>query len=139
MKNKGRIVLALVLGVALFAAFTLAYAANKAPEKDIVIDTKDVYDKKKKTPVVFPHAKHKEFKCTQCHHVYKDGKNVWKEGDEVQKCGACHKDKKDGKKEDLKDAFHDQCIKCHKKLKKERGKDKTGPYSCSKCHPREKK
>ena len=137
MKKRGTILLALTLGIAVVAACTLAYAAVKMPEKDLVIDTKDVYTKKKKTPVVFSHIKHKAFKCDQCHHEYKDGKNVWKEGQEVKKGGACHKLKKDGKVSKLEKAFHNQCVKCHKKLKKE--KKKTGPTSCTKCHPKKKK
>lgn len=135
MKHKGRVILALIVGVACLAAFTLAYAATKMPEKPITIDSKG-FAKKKKTPVVFPHSKHKELKCTRCHHEYKDGKNVWKEGQEVKKCDACHKDKAQGKVVKLKKAFHNLCIKCHKTFKKE--KKKTGPTSCSKCHPKKK-
>lgn len=135
MKKRGIILLALILcGAA--AACTLAYAANKMPDKDLVIDSKDVIKEKKKTPVVFAHGKHKEFKCTQCHHEYKDGKNVWKEGQEVKKCGECHKEKKEGKLPKLEKAFHNQCVKCHKDLKKE--KKKHGPTACTKCHPKKK-
>jgi hypothetical protein len=136
MKDKGRVILALIIGVACLAAFTVAYAATKMPDKDITIDSK-VYEKKKKTPVVFSHPKHKELKCTTCHHEYKDGKtNVWKEGQEVKKCSSCHKDKAEGKIVKLEKAFHDQCQGCHKKLKKE--KKKTGPTACTKCHPKKK-
>ncbi len=135
MNKKGRVVITLVLGVAVLAAFTLAYAKAKvkAPDKPLTIDTKDVYAKKKKTPVVFAHTKHKAQKCQKCHHT-------WKEGEKVKNCGECHKDKKDKKdkkKLGLKKAFHDQCIKCHKALKKE--KKKTGPTGCVKCHPKKKK
>ncbi len=135
MKQNGRVVLALIVGVACLAAFTVAYAATKMPDKDITIDSK-VFEKKKKTPVVFPHAKHKELKCTRCHHEYKDGKNVWKEGQEVKKCSTCHKALKSGKMVKLEKAYHNLCQKCHKALKKE--KKKTGPTSCTKCHPKKK-
>lgn len=137
MKKRGTILLTLILGIVVVCAWTLAYAATKMPDKDLVIESKDVFKKKKKTPVVFPHAKHKALKCIECHHEYKDGKNVWKEGQEVKKCGACHKLKKDGKKEKLEKAYHNLCVKCHKALKKE--KKKTGPTSCSKCHPKKDK
>lgn len=133
MKHKGRVILALVVGVACLAAFTLAYAASKMPDKEITIDSK-VIEKKKKTPVVFSHPKHKELKCTQCHHEYKDGQNVWKEGQEVKKCGTCHKEKAEGKIVKLESAFHNQCVKCHKDMKKD--KKKTGPTACTKCHPK---
>lgn len=138
MKSRGRVVLALILGVAVAAAATLAYAATKMPEKDLVLKS-SLFKKMKKTPVVFAHKKHKEFKCTRCHHEMKDGKNVWKKGQEVKRCDQCHKLKKKDKTKKLEKAYHDQCIKCHKKLKKERGKDKTGPTACTKCHPKKKK
>ncbi|MFC1835268.1 cytochrome c3 family protein [Thermodesulfobacteriota bacterium] len=138
MKSSGRIVLALVLGIVVAFAGAIAYAAKEMPKKPIVIDTKDVFTKKKKSPVVFPHAKHKPLKCQQCHHT-------WKEGEDVKKCGQCHKLKKtkDGDKEipKLFDAYHKKkaktsCVGCHKALKK--AKKKTGPSACKKCHPKKK-
>ncbi|MEW6349787.1 MAG: cytochrome c3 family protein [Thermodesulfobacteriota bacterium] len=135
MEKRGRSVLALVLGLAVaVAAASMVFAANKMPDKDLTIDTQNVYEKKTKSPVVFPHAKHKALKCMDCHHVYKDAKNVFKEGDEVQKCGSCHKAAAQDKAPGLKDAFHKQCEGCHKKMKKD--KQKTGPTACTKCHPK---
>jgi Ni/Co efflux regulator RcnB len=140
MKSKGRVVLGLTLAAVVAVAMTLAYAATKMPDKPIVIDSKGIWEKKKKSPVTFDHTKHKEFKCTQCHHEYKDGKNVWKEGQEVKKCSQCHKLKKEGKVVKLENAYHKQCKNCHKKLAKERGKDKAGPTTkCTGCHPKKKK
>jgi len=133
MKHKGRVILALIVGVACLAAFTLAYAATKMPDKEVTIDSK-VYEAKKKTPVVFSHPKHKELKCIQCHHEYKDGQNTWKEGQEVKKCSSCHKGKAEGKVVKLESAFHKQCQDCHKAMKKD--KKKTGPTACTKCHPK---
>jgi hypothetical protein len=135
MKQKGRLLTALVLSVAVFAAFTLVYAANKAPEKDVVIHSTDVFTAPKKTPVTFSHEKHKAAKCTDCHHEFKDGQNVWQEGQEVKKCSTCHKLKAEDKVVKLELAYHDKCAGCHKKLKEE-GK-KTGPQKaqCAKCHP----
>ncbi len=135
MQNRGRSALALVLGLAVaVVAASLVFAANKVPDKDITIDTQGVYEKKTKSPVVFPHAKHASLKCVDCHHDYKEGKNEWKEGDEVKKCGACHQAKAEDKVVGLKDAFHKQCETCHKKMNKE--KKKTGPHTCVKCHPK---
>lgn len=134
MKKRGRIALALVLGVAVLAAFTLAYAANKAPDKDISIHSTDVFKSPKQTAVTFSHEKHKEAKCTTCHHEYKDGKNVWQEGQEVKKCSTCHKLEDNGKIVKLEKAYHEMCQNCHKALKKE--KKKTGPTACAKCHPK---
>ncbi len=137
MKSKGRVVLVLLIAVAVAAAFTLSYAATKMPDQPIKIDSKDAYKEKKKGAVTFPHVKHKALKCVECHHEFKDGKNVWQEGQEVKKCAACHKDKKEGKKEKLEKAFHKKCQTCHKKLKEE--KKPTGPVTCVKCHGKEKK
>lgn len=134
MVSKGRVILMLFLGGAVAVGVTLAYAATKMPEKDIVIESKAVFEKLTKSPVTFSHAKHKELKCTQCHHEYKDGKNVWQEGQEVKKCGECHKKEKQDKMPGLKDAMHKECIDCHKKVKAE--KKKTGPTACAKCHPK---
>ncbi|MBI4962057.1 MAG: cytochrome c3 family protein [Desulfomonile tiedjei] len=133
MRHRGKVFLALLLGVAVLAAFTLAYAATKAPDKDVTIESKDVFKEPKKSPVVFSHTKHKEAKCTDCHHEFKDGKNVWQEGQEVKKCAACHKLEAEGKVLKLEKAYHDKCQNCHKALKKE--KKKTGPTACTKCHP----
>jgi hypothetical protein len=119
--------------LAITAAVTLVYAATKMPDKDVVIESKEVFKTPKKAPVTFSHTKHKEFKCTQCHHEYKEGKNVWQEGQEVKKCEACHKIEDQDKIVKLEKAFHNQCQNCHKEMKKE--KKKTGPTACSKCHP----
>lgn len=138
MKQKGRVFTALILAVTVLAAFTIAYAANKAPDKDIVIESKDVFTKPKKTPVTFSHEKHKAAKCTDCHHEFKDGKNVWQEGQEVKKCSTCHKLKADGKVIKLEAAYHEKCGGCHKKMKEE--KKPSGPQKaqCAKCHPKAK-
>ena len=74
-----------------------------------------------KGPVNFQHKKHAEeykVKCDNCHHVYENGKNVWKEGDKVQKCQECHNEAtikgekklpEDKQKLNLKLAFHNNC------------------------------
>ncbi len=142
MKRKGNILIALTIATACLAVFTLSYAETKAPDKPIVLDFKDVFTKMKQTPVTFEHKAHKDLKCTDCHHEFKDGQNVWKEGQEVKKCSACHKLEADGKTVKLYAAFHgsadhSSCVGCHKKLKKE--KKKGGPTACAKCHPKKDK
>jgi mono/diheme cytochrome c family protein len=80
--------------------------------------------------------------------VIKDGKNVWKEGDEVQKCDACHGEAKPptgkdapklSKAEKIKkyhySAIHENCAGCHKANKK-KGMERPGPTSCKECHPK---
>ena len=105
-----------------------------------------------KGPVNFQHKKHAEeydAKCEDCHHVYENGKNTYKEGDKVQKCMECHNEAtikgekklpEDKQKLNLKLAFHNNCQGCHKKLKK-KDKKKYGkiPTTCIKCHTKSKK
>jgi hypothetical protein len=138
MKLKGRTLLALITGVIVLAACAFAIAETKAPDKPYVIDNSDVFKARKSTPVTFDHAKHKELACTTCHHEFKDGQNVWKEGQEVKKCSACHKLEADGKIVKLYAAFHadseHSCVGCHEKMKKEQ--KKSGPTTCAQCHPK---
>ncbi|MGD9818644.1 MAG: cytochrome c3 family protein [Desulfomonilaceae bacterium] len=137
MHSRLKFFLTLALTVIICAAFTLAFAATKAPEGDLTIHSKDVFKEFKQGPVKFSHEKHKASKCEDCHHDYKDGKNVWKEGMEVKKCGACHKLEAEGKVVKLEKAYHDNCQNCHKKLK---GENKpTGPVTCAKCHEKKAK
>ncbi len=113
---------------------------DKGPEK-ICIQNKG-YKKIKKGPVEFSHRKHQvdyKIACTECHHNYENGKNVWKEGDPVKKCHQCHNPlKKQGKVLKLQIAYHKNCKGCHRELAK--AHKKHGPYKkCSKCHAKKKK
>jgi hypothetical protein len=97
---------------------------------------------------VFNHKKHSEdykVACTDCHHVYKEKKNMWKQGNPVKKCQECHNIVDLAKKKDpmsLYAAYHNNCLGCHKALKKEwkatgkaAGKPKPkAPTGCTKCH-----
>ena len=123
----------------------------------VAADVQDQFDIKAglwatptKAAVPFTHKKHAEdykIACAECHHVMKDGKNVWKEGDPVQKCEACHTNAAiqgeaqlppEEKKLNLKLAFHNNCQGCHKKLKADKP-DTKAPTTCASCHPAEKK
>ena len=123
------IMLAAFLCVIVLAGLVIA-AEQKMPDK-IQFNNEDVYGKMKKGPVPFDHAKHSgelKIACAECHHVYKDGENVWKQGDEVHKCSECHKAKKEGDAPKLMNAFHKNCKDCHKQEKK-------GLYKkCDDCH-----
>jgi hypothetical protein len=135
MKNK---LLTLVL-VALTGCIFLAVGALTAADvPDEVSISNDGYKKDKKGPVKLSHKKHHaDYKvaCTDCHHDYQKGKNVWKEGDPVKKCGDCHNPKKkQGKVPKLQNAYHKNCKNCHKDLVKA-GKSKKAPYKkCNDCH-----
>ena len=98
-----------------------------------------------KGPVKFTHDKHgKDYKiaCHECHHVYDNGKNVWKEGMDVDKCEVCHNEPTvkrektlppDLQKKNLKLAFHNNCRVCHRKIKSDNPAVKA-PTTCSGCH-----
>ncbi len=125
-----------------------AAASQKAPDQ-MTMNSK-VYQEHQKGLVTFTHAKHSaEYKlaCADCHHVYKDGKNVWKEGDEVQQCEACHSQGKPPTGKDAPalssqeknrtyhySAIHENCVGCHKANQKA-AKEKPGPTTCKDCHP----
>lgn len=95
------------------------------------------YKKDKKGSVHLSHKKHSEeykIACTECHHDYKDGKNMWKEGDPVKKCTECHNpEKKEGNVDKLMSAFHKNCKDCHKDVAKQ-GKEKAPHKKCNDCH-----
>jgi hypothetical protein len=125
-----RLVMAAVFTCLIFLTVGILTAAD-APDT-ITIENK--YKSDKKGPVKFSHKKHAvdyKVKCDECHHVYKDGKNAWKDGDPVQKCSACHDpEEKKGNAEKLQLAYHKNCQTCHKELK-----DKEAPWKkCNDCH-----
>ncbi len=120
--------------VLVFCALVLVTAgvltAAQQVADEFMIENK--YKDDKKGPVKLSHKKHNEVDkvaCTECHHDYKDGKNVWKDTDPVKKCAECHSpDKKQGNADKLNLAFHKNCHTCHKEQKK-------GPYkNCNDCH-----
>ncbi len=136
-----------VAAMMVFAAAVLVIAADKVP--DMITIKASLWPNPTKAAVEFSHKKHSEeykIACNQCHHVYQDGKNVWKEGDPVKKCEACHTEatiqgeKKlppDQQKLNLKIAFHEDCLGCHQKLKKDKP-DTKAPVVCAGCHPAQK-
>lgn len=109
----------------------------------------------KRSPVEFPHARHFDISCVTCHHS-------WGRTEPVVGCmtSGCHDRTETPKKkagepvaEDaamgyFKSAYHKLCISCHKDIKAqnlERQKSlkspsqklpKTGPTTCSGCHPK---
>jgi len=120
-------------------------SADSTCPDEVTIESK-LWKKDKYGPAKLSHKKHAvdyKIACKDCHHVYKDGKNVWKEGDKVQKCDECHTCVKTGKalkeapaeekKLSLYTAFHDNCKGCHKKYNKEH-ETKAAPTKCSSCH-----
>ena len=74
---------------------------------------------------LFAHKRHAidfQISCGECHHVYEDGQNIWKEGMPIQKCSECHdfplsKDRKDLAAGVQLRIFLDlpECARCHRK------------------------
>jgi hypothetical protein len=76
--------------------------------------------------------------CLECHHKYKNGKNILNEDDLEDEnaetsCASCHNNKV---KLNLQQAYHEQCIGCHERLSAKN--IKSGPVLCGKCHVRTK-
>jgi hypothetical protein len=130
--RKGLAILVLVIFAGVVFLTIGALQATEVPGVIKIFD--ESFKVHKKGPVTFSHKKHsQEYKvaCTECHHKYRDGYNVWKEGDPVKKCSACHDpEKKQGSADKLNFAFHKNCRGCHKELK-----GKQGPWkNCNDCH-----
>jgi len=109
--------------------------AQEAPE-EIVINNA-VYKTDRKGSVLFSHSEHADGyveSCDGCHHEYKDGQNIWEEGQPVKKCFSCHDpSKRDGRIRKLNIAYHKNCKGCHRELAREGGTQ--APYrQCTDCH-----
>lgn len=138
MKRKQRTLLNLTFICSLFLIVGTLIAAEEQNVPETMMIENEGYTSKRKGPVFFSHQDHFEsydVACTECHHEYQDGKNVWTEDDPVKKCAECHSPlKSEGKVKKLKLAFHKNCKNCHKDLAKE-GITKDAPYrKCGDCH-----
>jgi hypothetical protein len=129
---------ALCIAVLFFLATSSSSSTGEAQEMpgEIVIDNK-VYQTDRKGSVWFPHSKHADTyveACSECHHEYSNGRNVWQEGQPVQKCRTCHDpSKSEGRVKKLSIAFHNSCKACHKKHAAAGGTN--APYKqCTDCH-----
>ncbi len=119
-------------------------SGNNAKFAEIVLFS-SLWESPTKGPVRFTHENHlttHKINCSECHHVYEKGENIWNENTAVEKCEKCHNDSTiksekdlppDIQKKNLKLAFHNNCRGCHKKIKKE-NPETTAPTTCSKCH-----
>ena len=148
-----------ISGVAFLALSALTEADDswkKKPQQEvkdkIKIENKG-YKKDRYNGVELSHKEHqdeykkadgKKIACEECHHVYEDGKNIWKDDNYVQKCGECHNplksDPKNKKNKKLQLAFHKNCKTCHKSVVKAGlKKEKEAPSKkCLKCMGKKK-
>ncbi|MBA3017486.1 MAG: cytochrome c family protein [Proteobacteria bacterium] len=93
----------------------------------------DIFMNRERPAAVFPHTLHADelqLDCLECHHIYKNGENIWDES-ELCDCTGCHSLEADGKKMSAMRAFHSNCKECHLEKNK-------GPYTCGGCHPKKK-
>ena len=127
-----------VLTITIAALIILAGSSLRAQPDKIVLDHSTVAGTKTRPAVTFPHNRHAEagVSCKDCHHIYKDGKNVLdesklEEGNQEIRCSTCHGSKV---RPGLEKAFHNQCIGCHTKTPKEN--KKKLPRYCGECHVR---
>ena len=135
MKSR-TVFLTLAFIASLILVIGMSATATDVPD-DLMINN-DGYKTNKKGPVPLSHKKHSvDYKvaCTECHHDYQDGKNVWEEGKPVKKCGDCHDPlSKKGNTDKLQNAYHKNCKNCHKELAKA-DPGKNVPYKkCNECH-----
>ncbi len=129
--KKGIITFVTVLFVGLSVIVSGVLTAADVPDQILI---QNEYPQDKKGPVSFSHKKHVvEYKaaCTDCHHRYEGGKNVWQEGQPVEKCSACHDAaEKQGAAMKLGGAYHQNCKGCHKEHP-----DTSAPLKkCNDCH-----
>ena len=102
-------------------------------QEDMEVVDNEGFTKKQRPPAVFRHDEHNEKAeiedCSECHHIYEDGKKLEDESSEDQSCADCHDEQSAGNKLGLRKAFHTNCKGCH--LAK-----KQGPVMCGQCHVR---
>ena len=134
MRRNILVMLGIMMSIAIFVGGGALIAADVPDE--ISIQSK-AFETHKKGPVNLSHKKHAvdyKIACTECHHVFEGGKNVFKEGDPVQACSECHDPvESKGNVKKLMLAYHKNCQGCHKDL--EAAGKPTGPTKkCNDCH-----
>jgi hypothetical protein len=119
-----------VLAIMVFAPLYLL-----AQSEIITINNTKIFKKKSRPPVAFTHSQHMTLEgvsCSDCHHLFVNGKNVLDssklvEGNPAISCSGCH-----NTEPDIKRVYHHLCIKCHEKAI-DSGKA-GGPRKCGECH-----
>jgi hypothetical protein len=105
-----------------------------AQEDTYELAHEEVYGKKQRPAVTFPHEVHMDvLDCGECHHEYDEDEGALVPVDDPDAgCTECHGAKKDGNVPALREAYHGQCTVCHRDTIKQ-GKD-SGPTTCGECH-----
>jgi hypothetical protein len=117
--------------IAAAAVVTLFLLVAAHSTEDMEFVDNSVFDKPVRSASAFKHDQHNESAgiedCTECHHVYEDGKKLADESSEDQRCSDCHELKGADGNPSLTKAFHANCKGCHKT-------QKAGPVMCGECH-----
>lgn len=113
---------------AIVSMFILASAYS---QEDMTVMDNSAFDNPQRVSSLFKHDEHNEAAgvedCSECHHVYEDGKKVEDESSEDSSCSDCHGNEASGNTPALMKAFHANCKGCHLELRK-------GPIMCGECH-----
>ena len=117
-------------GLVLVIVFMFVYISANSQEDMERVDN-SVFKNPERVSALFSHDEHNENAdiedCSECHHLYEDGKKIEDESSEDQYCSDCHGLKASGSKPALMKAFHMNCKGCHIE-------QKQGPVTCGECH-----
>lgn len=117
---------------ALLAALAclLGGALLASAQDEIMYLADPAFASRQRPGVFFMHEKHMDrAECTDCHHFYENGINVWELGMETS-CSACH-DAADSGRLGLRRAMHGQCMGCHEA---QGVASPAAPVMCGECH-----
>ena len=117
-----------VLAFVIVSVFVLVSANS---QEDMERIDNSVFKNPKRVSALFRHDEHNEKAdiedCSECHHIYEDGKKIEDESSEDQYCSDCHELRASGSVPALMKAFHMNCKGCHLD-------QKEGPVTCGECH-----
>jgi hypothetical protein len=115
------------------AAFGMFFIVTAWSQEGMQVVSSEAFIKAQRPEAVFSHDAHNEKarieNCSQCHHVYEDGKLVEDQSSEDRRCSDCHGLEDAGRQPGLMKAFHLNCKGCHQEQNK-------GPVMCGECHVR---
>lgn len=127
---------AIILLSTIFSPYPLNCFFLYAQDAEIHIENTGSYRGNSRPAVYFSHENHMGLhECLDCHHDYKDGKNILNEDDLDEdgsaECARCHSE---GTAIELKTAYHRQCMGCHRRINKQEAA--ALPITCEDCHKR---
>jgi len=120
-----------VMALAIFIFANVFLFVSGYSQEDMQFIDNSVFDRPQRTQAAFNHDEHNEAaeidECSECHHIYEDGKFMEDESSEDQRCSDCHELISNTNMPSLRKAFHKNCKGCHQ------GRN-AGPIMCGECH-----